>query len=145
MKYQLTCPKCKHEFQYDNVFFDKNISRLGVEIQDIILQLCEHKKLPKNEQYARTDWWLSAKRALAAKQKELAELKALRKISDQQLNHYKDQVFRALVKELVGEEEYKRLIDKTLEELEAYRESGLMRHEYTRSNAKSNITSINKL
>ena len=66
MKYQLTCPKCKHEFQYDNGFFDKNISRLGVEIQDIILQLCEHKKLPKNEQYARTDWWLSAKRALAA-------------------------------------------------------------------------------
>lgn len=145
MKYQVTCPNCHYEWHYNNGYFDDNISRLGVEIQDIILQLQKHKQLPKSEQYARTDWWLSAKRALAEKQKQIAELKALRKQYDQQIEEYRFQVFKNITKELVGETEYKKLIEKMELELEAYQASGLMRHEYTRSNSKSSVTSINKL
>ena len=145
MKYQVTCPKCHHEWHYDNGYYDDNITRLGIEIQDIIMQLRDHKLLPKSEQYARTDWWLSAKRALTQKQKELAELKAIRKMYDQQIKLYEYQTFKHLVKELVGEDEYQKLIRVMESELEAYQASGLMLHEYTRSNSKSNVTSINKI
>ena len=79
------------------------------------------------------------------KQKELAELKALRKMYDQQIKGYEYQVFKNLVKELVGETEYKKLLKKMTAELEAYQISGMMRHEYTRSNSKSDVTSINKI
>ena len=145
MKYQLICPKCKHEFTYDNGYYDKNIVRLGQEIREITLQLQEHRLLPWSEQKARTDWFYRTKRALAAKQKELGELKAIRKVSDQQLDRYFLKAFKSIVKEECGEEVYTRLRDKALAELEAYKVSGLMRHEYTRSSSKSNVTSISKL
>lgn len=145
MKYQVTCPKCKHEWHYDNGFYDDNITRLGIEIRDITLQLQEHKLLPKAEQYARTEWWRSAKRALAQKQKEHAELKATRKMYDQQIKAYEYQVFKNLVKELIGEDEYMKLLGQMNKELEAYQISGLMRHEYTRANSKNDVVSINKL
>ena len=145
MKYQVTCPNCKYEWHYDNGYYDDNITRLGIEIQDITLQLQKHKQLPKSEQYAKTDWWLSAKRALTEKQKQIAELKAIRKQCDQQIKAYEYQVFKNLVKEFVGETKYKELLKQMETELEAYQASGLMRHEYTRSNSKSDVTSINKL
>lgn len=145
MKYQITCPVCHHEWHYDNGYYDDNITRLGIEIQTITLQLRKHKQLPKDEQYARTEWWLSAKRALTEKQKELAELKALRKQYDQQIKAYEYQTFKNLVKEYVGEIKYKELLAAMEKELEAYRLSDLMRHEYTRSNSKNSVTSINKL
>lgn len=145
MKYQLTCPNCHHEWHYDNGYLDDNIARLGVEIRDIIAQLAEHNQLPRAEQYARTEWWLSAKKALAVKQKQLAELKALRKITDQQIKAYEFQMFKEIVKEMYGEEVFKQILAKVEEELKAYTLSGLMRHEYTRSSHKTGVTSINKI
>ena len=145
MKYQLTCPKCKHEFAYDSDYYEKNITRLGLEIAEIISQLAEHRRLCWSEQKARTDWFFRAKKALAEKQVELAELKAIRKQADQQIDHMMFRIFKDLVREEIGEEAYKRLIEKSKAELEAYEISGMMRHEYTRSNAKANVTSINKL
>lgn len=145
MRYQLTCPKCKHEFAYDNGYYDKNIIRLGQEIAEINLQLQEHRLLPWPEQKARTDWFYRAKRSLAEKQKELGELKAIRKAADQQLDHMMLRTLKDLVKEEFGQEAYDRLIKKALAEIEAYKVSGMMRHEYTRSNSKSDVISINKL
>lgn len=145
MKYQLTCPKCKHEFAYDSDYYEKNITRLGQEIAEINRQLAEHRLLPWHEQKARTDWFFRAKKALAEKQVELAELKAIRKHADQQIDHMTFRIFKELVREEIGEEAYRRLVEKSIAELEAYKISGLMRHEYTRSNSKANVTSINKL
>jgi hypothetical protein len=145
MKYQITCPVCHHEWHYDNGYLDDNITRLGIEIKEITLQLHEHKSLPKSEQYANTKWWLSAKKALTMKQKQLAELKAFRKMNDQQVKAYQLLMWKELFKEEYGDEAYKKMIEKVEKELEAYTTSGLMRHEYTRSPHKSNVTSINKL
>lgn len=145
MKYQVICPRCKHEWHYDNGYYDDNITRLGLEIQDLMLQIQKYNQLPKAEQQARRNWRLSTKRNLAEKQKDLAELKAIRKLYDQQIKHYEYQTFKNLVKDLVGEVKYKELLAQMESELEAYTTSGLMRHEYTRSNSKSSITSINKL
>ncbi len=145
MKYQMICPKCHHEWHYDNGYLDDNIAKLGVEIQEIILQLREHKQLPKSQQYARTEWWLSAKKALTVKQKQLAELKAFRKINDQQVKQYEFLTWKELFKEEYGEEAYKSMLKKVEKEVEAYTTSGLMRHEYTRANYKADVVSINKL
>ena len=141
----MTCPKCKYEFTYDNGYYDKHITRLGNEIRDIQLQLAEHNTLPYHIKMSRTEWWNRAKRSLAEKQKELAELKAIRKVCDQQLKSYEYQTFKNIVKEFVGEEQYHKFIEQMKEDLEAYKISGLMRHEYTRSNSKSNVTGLNKL
>lgn len=145
MKYQLTCPKCKHEFAYDADYYDRNIARLGHEIQEITRQIAEHKLLPWPEQKRRTEWWLRAKKALAEKQEEIAGLKAIRKVADQQLKRVEYTLFRQHFKEQYGEQAYFEILDKVKAEMEAYQASGLMWHEYTRSGAKSSVTSINKL
>ncbi len=145
MRYQMRCPECGHEFTYDNGYYDKNIARLGVEIRDLMLQLAEHKKLPWPEQKRRTDWWLDTKKKLTVRQKELAELKAVRKVCDQQIKAMEHQIFKNLVKEKFGEEVYRKLLEQAESDLEAYKISGLMRHEYTRSGSKANATSVGKL
>jgi hypothetical protein len=145
MRYQLTCPKCKHEFAYDNGYYDKNITRLGQEIAEINLQLQEHRLLPWPEQKARTDWFLRAKRALAEKQKDLGELKAIRKAADQQLDRMMVKTLKNIIRDEFGQEVYDRILKRALAEHEAYEVSGMMRHEYTRSNSKADVTSINKL
>lgn len=145
MKYQLHCPHCNHEFTYDNGYYDKNITRLGMEISSITRQLAEHKTLPWPEQKRRSDWYFRVKKQLAEKQEELAGLKAIRKVSDQQIKFAEYQIFKNLVKEQFGEKVYKELLEKVIKELEAYQISGLMLHEYSRSNAKANVTSINKI
>jgi hypothetical protein len=145
MEYQMHCPNCHYEWAYDNGYYDKNIARLGVEIYDIMHQIAEHKKLPKKEQYARTEWWRSAKSALFEKQRELAGLRALRKNCDQQIKAMEYSAFKNAVKERYGEAAYKELFEKVEKEVEAYKISGLMRHEYSRSSAKSDVTSINKI
>ena len=141
---QLRCPKCGHEFGYNNGYYDRNIERLGHEIQDLVRQLANHKLLSRSEQKARTEWRLRTKKELAEKQERLAELKAIRKAADQQLNQAQYQIFKNLVKERLGEEEYKKLIAESEKELDAYKISGLMRHEYSRAKGQS-ITNINKL
>ena len=127
MKYQMVCPICHYEWHYDQKYYDDNIARLGVEIQTITLQIREHKMLQKHVQYQRTDWWLSAKKALTEKQKELAELKALRKIYNEQRNRNIDDYFKQIVKEEVGEETYIKWRQRADEEAEAYSMKDIMR------------------
>jgi hypothetical protein len=141
---QLRCPKCGHEFGYDNGYYDRNIERLGHEIADLNRQLAQHKLLPFPEQKRRTDWWLRTKKALAEKQEQLGELKAIRKAADQQLNYAHNAIFKTLVKERLGEKEYMKLIEEANTELEAYEISGQMWDGYSRAHGKS-VTSINKL
>lgn len=144
MKYQLTCPKCHHEFPYDNGYLDRNITRLGNEINDIELQLAQHNLLPYDEQRRRTDWWRRTKYALATKRKELAELKSFRKAGDQEVSRMQYTIFKQLVQERYGQAAFNELIAQVEEETEAYRVSGLMRHEYSRAGGRG-ITSINNV
>ena len=143
-KYQMTCPKCKYEFTYDNGYIDKNIARLAAGIREIHLQLADFNLLTKREKLQRKEWADKLKRTLAIKQKEIGELKAIRKVCDQQIRHYEYEVFKELVREKFGETAFRELLDMKDKELEAYKASGLMRHEYSRSGGGS-ITSINKL
>lgn len=145
MKYQLTCPKCKHEFAYDNDHINGKIAQLSAEVTSLNRQLQEHRLMPKDEQYKRSAWWRRTKARLAKAQEELATAKAFRKVADQQVNQFMFHTFKRLVREEIGEETFMKLINQMEEETEAYKISGLMRHEYSRANYKSDVISINKL
>lgn len=143
MSYQLICPKCKHEFCYNNERYDNEIARLGHEIQDIILQRAEHRKLPYNIQRQRDDWWNRSRKALAEKQKQLQDLKARRKLANEQAHHNIDHFFRQLVREELGDEKYVQLKEKADKLAEAYSISDMRKHQYT--TGKTPVTSIGKL
>ena len=143
MSYQLICPKCKHEFGYNNERYDNEIARLGHEIQDIILQRAEHRKLPYNIQRQRDDWWNRSRKALAEKQKQLQDLKARRKLANEQAHHNIDHFFQQLVREELGDEKYVQLKEKADELAEAYNISDMRKHQYT--TGKTPVTSIGKL
>lgn len=145
MKYQMVCPKCKHEFAYDNGEIDARIAFLSHQVTTFNLELQEHRMLPKEEQLRRTAWWKAKKRSLAAAQKELAEAKAFRKVADQQTRQFIHDAFCRLVKERLGEEEYIKLKKQAKADTEAYVLSGLMRHEYSHANYKKDVISVNKL
>jgi hypothetical protein len=144
VKTQLTCPKCKYEFHYDNGYYDDNIARLGIEVKTIIDQLAQHNLKTKVEQYTNTDWWLRAKKALTEKQKELSELKAFRKIADQQRHIHEFEAFKNAVKEICGDKIYKQCFDIMKKNTEAYSITDTAKVEYTRAKGKG-IISINKL
>ena len=143
-KYQMTCPKCKYEFTYDNGRIDAQIARLGAEIREIHLWLAHYKTLPAHEKRQFADKYERMKLMLAEKSKESGDLKAIRKVCDQQIQRYELLIWKELVKERFGEAVYKDLLAKVIAELQAYQASGLMAHEYSRKGGKS-VTSINKL
>lgn len=145
MKYQLHCPKCHHEFAYDNGYYDRNIHRLGQEIMEITLQLQNFKLLPLEERKRKKQWRLRMTKILEEKKIEISELKAIRKGADQQVMRAKYEIFKDIVLERYGEQAVLEMLKEADKELEAYKVSGLMVHEYTRSNSKSNVTSINKI
>lgn len=140
----MICPKCHHEFQYDNGYIDKNIATLAHEISDIMKQLAEYKLLSPDEKRRKKEWRKRAMYTLSCKQQEIQELKAIRKVSDQQVNQMECGVFKSLVRERFGDAVYHELISQTEEEVKAYKVSGLMRHEYSRAGGKG-VTSINKV
>ena len=145
MSLQMTCPYCKREFPYDNGELDRKISLAGQRIREITMELAEIKAMHPNLKKKREGHRKVLVLKLNKAQKEITELKAVRKACDQQIKHYEFETFKNLVKERYGEEEYRKLFTRVEEELQAYRASSLMKREYTRSNAKSDVISINKL
>lgn len=145
MSVQMTCPYCKKEFPFNNGDLDRKISSIAQRISTINRELAEinamHPKAKRFKEGRRKVLVLE----LSELVEKITELKTVRKATDQQIKAYEYQAFKDIVKERYGEAEYKKIIEMVDEEIKAYQISGLMRHEYTRSNSKSNVTSINKL
>lgn len=141
----MTCPYCKREFPFNNGELDKKIEALKQDYTAVELELSKIKAMhyqKRREMEGRRKVLVERKNEIA---KKLVELKTVRKATDQQIRAYEYQLFKNIVKEKYGEVEYRKIYEQVAEELKAYKVSGLMRHEYTRSNAKANVTSINKL
>ena len=83
-------------------------------------------------------------KALAEKQEQIGELRAIRKAADQQLRYAESVIFRELVKARLGEKEYMKLVLEAEKEMDAYKISGQMWHEYSHARGQS-VTNINKL
>lgn len=143
---QMTCPFCKREFPFDNGNLDREIARLGVRVSQLHKRLSELKLLPKERRNSATKKERdSLINELRDREGKLAELKSYRKSADQQIKAYEYQLFKNAVKDKYGEEDYKKILYQVEEELEAYKLSGLMRHEYTKAAGKTAVTNINKL
>ena len=142
---QMTCPHCRKEFPFNNGEIDAKISRLGQEYSEIRDELARYKLKSSAEKKAKA----GRRRILCARQaeiaKELSELKAIRKTAYEQKEKMEYNAFKNIVRERYGDVEFHKILALVEEELKAYRISDTMKHEYTRSNAKANVTSINKL
>ena len=141
----MTCPYCKREFPYNNGDLDKKISNIGQRITSINRELAEIKALPTKAKKAREGRRKVLVMELTGLMEKVSGLKAIRKACDQQVKYYEYLAFKEIVKERYGEKEYKQIIAMVEDEIKAYKISGLMLREYTRSASKSNVTSINKL
>lgn len=143
MAVQMTCPYCKKEFPYYNGELDAEISKIGQRIQEIYKRLSEIKYgFKTNETY-------KEKRKLVLELEKLKvkikELKTIRKQCDQQLKYYEYETLKILIRERFGEQVFYEILEDAKKEMEAYKLSSTMRHEYSRSNHLSNVTNINKL
>lgn len=140
---QMTCPFCKREFPWDNGRLDYEIQNVKNEITKAQRRIAEIKEMPYLPDAKKE------KRNLGLKIFQLNErsnqLRSLRKSADQQKHRQEYGIFKELVREKIGEDEFMKLIEKMEEEMKAYNISDMMRHEYTRSNSLKNVTSINKL
>lgn len=145
MKKQMVCPKCKHEFTYDNGDIDMQIAQLRRDITLLNTQIQEYKALSGGEKQMRKKWLVYARKELTKKNAELRDLKEFRKVADQHIKKMEFHLFKALTREYVGDQVYFEIIEKMEADLEAYKVSGCMQHEYTRSHHMSSVTSINKL
>lgn len=145
MSVQMTCPFCKQEFPFDNGKLDKEISVIRQRIRAIHRELSEINGLPMKAKKAREGRRKVLIIEMTTLEEKISKLKSIRKATDQQIKHYEYQAFKDIVKNRYGEEEYRKILKQVEEEIKAYKISGLMRHEYTRSQHKSNVTSINKI
>lgn len=143
MAVQMVCPFCKKEFPYNNGKLDAEISAIGQRIQTVTKKLTDIK-------YGRHDdeSWYEKKRLvkeLTRLQERITELKAIRKVADQQIKYHEHQLLKDIVKERYGEEEYRKILEKVDEGMKAYKLSDMMKHEYTRAPSKPGVTNIDKL
>lgn len=145
MSVQMTCPYCKREFPFNNGKLDREISDIGQRISTINRELGEIKAAGPRARKAAEGRRKVLTLELQQLMERVSRLKAIRKASDQQIKQFEYQAFKELVRDRYGEEEYRKLLAMVDEEIKAYKASGLMHHEYTRSQHKSNVTSINKL
>ena len=143
MKYQITCPKCKHEFAYNYGDVEAEIRRTGIEIQELKTKLAEFKTLPYSRQqelYADRKYWVRKIEGLA---KRRAELKALRQRAHDTIEVYVEKNFKHYVKEELGEARYIELWDKAREDAQSYSVADTMKAPY--SSKRPSATSINKI
>lgn len=143
MALQMTCPFCKKEFPFDNGRIDAEISGLGQRVTAIIKRISELKAMPYLPDAKKERRALGLE--LATINKRLSELKSVRKAADQHRHRMEYDVFKQLVRERYGEEEFMKLAEERDRMLQSYTVAETMKHPYTRSNALSTVTSINKL
>lgn len=145
MSLQMTCPYCKREFPYDNGKLDADISKIGQRINEINCELTHIKALPPAARRKKEGRRKVLSMEITKLQVKITELKTVRKACDQQIRHYEFELWKNLVRERYGEKEFRSMLEMVQEELKAYQAGDLMRREYTRSQHKSNVTSVNKL
>lgn len=143
MALQMVCPFCKIEFPYNNGELDAHISQIGQRINTINRRLAEIKYSKRAQETYKEKRALTLERAKL--DEKIGELKAIRKVCDQQIKIMELILWKKKVKEEFGEDVFAKMIDEIEEDLQAYSIKSTMKHGYTRSNAKSDVTSINKI
>lgn len=108
--YSICCPHCNNRIKYNRDYYDYRITQLGAEIERIKHQL----EFPNTDSL---EWREKAKRALYAKTEQLTALKEVRKQSNWIVEEQREKIFKRLVREKIGEEEYIKLRKQSEEEI----------------------------
>ncbi len=143
MKYQITCPKCKHEFSYNQGAIEAEIRRNAAEIADLKQKMTEFKlwSYSKKKEYSENrKRWNYRLEQLAKRQ---IELKAIRKLMHDNVEDGILKSFKEYVKEEIGIQRYLELWEKAEKDAASYNVADMAKVQYT-SNKKP-VTSINKL
>ena len=143
MALQMVCPFCKKEFPYNNGELDAHISQIGQRINTINRRLAEIKYSKRTQDIYKEKRALQLEHAKLVE--KIGELKAVRKVCDQQIKNMELILWKKKIKEGFGEDVFAKMLDEIEENLQAYSVASTMKHGYTRSNAKSDVTSINKI
>lgn len=142
-EFQLTCPNCKHEFKYNRGYYDREIARLSAELTSIEAQLANYKTISQPTREQRR-WRKSAIVAKNIKVKDITELKAFRKLANENLARQIDSVFNRKIKDMLGEPEYIRLREESEKIVHAYDIKDLAKTTFTSATGKGAIN-ISKL
>lgn len=143
MRWQITCPFCKKEFGYDEDGQKSKIAQIRGELYAVkkhIAELKTYYKTPDIKNELRRCGLKEAKlcQALSAEKEKGLAYRERCEIA-------KFQIFKDVVRDRLGEDEFQKLIEKAESELEAYDIGNMMRGEYTRSQHLAHVTSINKI
>ena len=120
--YAFQCPHCGREIKYNRNYYDKKIAELKASITSIHAQLTEHKDDGDPE-------W--KKRCVAAKgalEQQLAEIKSFRAEANVLIKERIDSAFKGVVKEKIGEENYRKWMQEAEQRIEYADTKELMRH-----------------
>lgn len=145
MSIQMICPYCKKEFPFNNGNLDREIEEAKQKLKKIEEELVCIKCLPyslQKQREGRRKVLISEKSKVITK---LSKLKAVRKVANENMRRTENGIFRQIVRERYGKEEYEKIIALVEEEMKAYSVCTLMKHEYSRSNSKSSVTRLNKI
>ncbi|MGG3234651.1 hypothetical protein ABEP17_14405 [Priestia flexa] len=142
MKFQLTCPSCKHEFKYDRGYLERNIKKLGEEIQDILSQVTLYKAKPANQRDKK--WRANAQVALDIKRKQIRELKEFKRAAEAEVEKGEFAALKDAIKQLYGQEGFLKCIEIVNEQTKAYNISDSAKTVYTRQKGHV-VTSVNKI
>jgi hypothetical protein len=142
---QLTCPYCKKEFPFNNGWLDKEYEAEKTELQRLTREISVLKAQPYSVQRKNEGKIKALGLRIQDCQMRCTALRKVRKLKDQQLENYKFLIYRRIIAEKFGQEFDIDVTSRALQELEAYKISGLMWHEYTKARYKKGVTSIGKL
>jgi hypothetical protein len=144
-KVQLVCPYCKKEFPFDNGRLDEEIERAKKKHQSMSAELAHLKSRPISFQKKNEGKIKRLGLEIQDTMQVLTALKKARKLKDQQLNMHKFYLYRSIVEREYGYDVDRKILCEAIKELEAYEIGQFMKRDYSKSNSKKDVTSINKL
>ena len=114
----LKCPKCGYDFSYNTNHIEEEIDTLKCDITSIRSQMAQHKA--NNPKGYRDAWYRKANSALQYKQAQITKLKKARKATAVEIKLQTFELFKKIVKDRYGQDEYLKMIKEAEEELVYY-------------------------
>lgn len=141
---QLTCPKCKYEFQYNYGKLEEKVRNLGIEIQKVTKWLAEFKKLPLNVRLQAKNKKEKSEKIvlLQALRLEKMQLNAQKKLIHDVMDKDNFEILKGIIKEFYGEKEFERCINEMIERGKAYNVQDTMGIDYYSNASGKHIKKI---
>ncbi len=143
-KVQLTCPKCKHEFQYNIGVLEDRRRVVQAELVNINQWLTNFNQLPTNVKKQAKNVKERKDKVLLLEQKkmEICEINSKLRLARTEIESQEFRIFKRIIKEFYGEKEFKKCIDEMQEREKAYNIADTMGIDYYSSATGKHINKI---